>query len=86
MCNVRAHIALEAREDLQFFEQPESHDNLRSLESRDGRPVPRGRGGSPTRPALWGGGGSPPRPVKMIKTAGKLRGKINTRISTFPIE
>ena len=33
MCNVRAHIALEAREDLQFLEQPESHDNLRSLES-----------------------------------------------------
>ena len=33
MCNVRAHIALEAREDLQFFEQRESHDNLRSLES-----------------------------------------------------
>ena len=33
MCTVRAHIALEAREDLQFFEQPESHDNLRSLES-----------------------------------------------------
>ena len=33
MCNVPAHIALEAREDLQFFEQPESHDNLRSLES-----------------------------------------------------
>ena len=52
---------------------------------RDGRPAPRGRGGSPPRPALWGGGGfpAPPRPVKMIKTAGKLRGKINTRISTF---
>ena len=31
---------------------------------RDGRPVPRGRGGSPPRPALWGGGGgSPPRPA-----------------------
>ena len=34
------------------------------------------------RPALWGGGGSPPltRPVKMIKTAGKLRGKIEAYI------
>ena len=32
---------------------------------RDGRPAPRGRGGSPPRPALWGGGGfpAPPRPV-----------------------
>ena len=29
---------------------------------RDGRPAPRGRGGSPPRPALWGGGGSPTRP------------------------
>ena len=26
---------------------------------RDGRPVPRGRGGSPPCPALWGGGGAP---------------------------
>ena len=38
------------------------------VESRDGRPVPRGtlpagKGGSPPRPALWGGGGSPPRPA-----------------------
>ena len=43
------------------------------------------REGGVSRPALWGGGGFPalPRPVKMIKTAGKLRGKINTRISTF---
>ena len=41
-------------------------------------PRPAGKGGSPPRPALWGGGGFPalPRPVKMIKTAGKLRGKI----------
>ena len=31
--------------------------------SRDGRPAPRGGGGSPPRPALWGGGGSPPRPA-----------------------
>ena len=52
---------------------------------RDGRPALRGGGGSLPRPALWGGGGfpAPTRPVKMIKTAGKLRGKINTRISTF---
>ena len=58
------------------------------LRIRDGRPAPRGRGGSPPRPALWGGGGSsprpaPPRPLKMIKTAGKLRGIIKARISTF---
>ena len=58
--------------------------------SRDGRPVPRGtlpagKGGFPAPPRAVGRGGSPapPRPVKMIKTAGKLRGKINTRISTF---
>ena len=53
--------------------------------SRDGRPAPRGtlpagRGGSPPRLALCGGGGSLPRPVKMIKTAGKLRGKIKAYI------
>ena len=29
------------------------------------------------------GGGSQPRPGKMIKTAGKLRGKIKARITTF---
>ena len=58
--------------------------------SRDGRPVPRGtlpagKGGFPAPPRAVGRGGfpAPPRPVKMIKTAGKLRGKINTRISTF---
>ena len=57
---------------------------------RDGRPVPRGtlpagKGGFPAPPRAVGRGGfpAPPRPVKMIKTAGKLRGKINTRISTF---
>ena len=49
-----------------------------SLQCRDGRPAPRG-----TLPAGKGGFPAPPRPVKMIKTAGKLRGKINTRISTF---
>ena len=50
---------------------------------RDGRPAPRG-GGVP-RPALWGWGGfpTPRRPVKMIKMAGKLRGKIKAQISTF---
>ena len=45
---------------------------------RDGRPVPRG-----TLPAGKGGFPAPPRPVKMIKTAGKLQGKIKARISTF---
>ena len=35
------------------------------------------------RPAGKGGFPAPPRPVKMIKTAGKLRGKIKARISTF---
>ena len=35
-------------------------------------------------PRTVGKGGFPaPRPVKMIKTAGKLRGKIKVRISTF---
>ena len=60
------------------------------VSSRDGRPVPRGtlpagKGGFPAPPRAVGRGGfpAPPRPVKMIKTAGKLRGKINTRISTF---
>ena len=47
---------------------------------------PRRKGGFPPRPALWGGGGSPPRPVKMIKTAGKLRGKIKAQISISPIQ
>ena len=35
------------------------------------------------RPAGRGGFPAPPRPVKMIKTAGKLRGKIKARISNF---
>ena len=48
------------------------------LNTRDGRPAPRG-----TLPAGRGGFPAPPRPVKMIKTAGKLRGKIKARISTF---
>ena len=58
--------------------------------TRDGRPVPRGtlpagKGGFPAPPRAVGRGGfpAPPRPVKMIKTAGKLRGKIKARISTF---
>ena len=34
MCR-RAHIALEAREGLQLFEEPEYHDNLRGLESHE---------------------------------------------------
>ena len=54
---------------------------------RDGRPVPRGtlpagKGGFPAPPRAVGRGGfpAPPRPVKMIKTAGKLRGKIKAYI------
>ena len=42
---------------------------------RDGRPAPRG-----TLPAGRGGFPAPTRPVKMIKTAGKLRGKIKAYI------
>ena len=60
------------------------------VDGRDGRPVPRGtlpagKGGFPAPPRAVGRGGfpAPPRPVKMIKTAGKLRGKIKARISTF---
>ena len=30
-----AHVALEAREGLQLFEEPEYHDNLRGLESHE---------------------------------------------------
>ena len=41
---------------------------------------PRGEGGVP-RPAPLCGEGGVPRPVKMIKTAGKWRGKIKARIS-----
>ena len=51
----------------------------RSDHSRDGRPAPRG-----TLPA--GRAGEVPRPApsrKMIKTAGKLRGKIKAQISHF---
>ena len=46
---------------------------------------PAGKGGFPALPRAVGRGGfpAPPRPVKMIKTAGKLRGKIKARISTF---
>ena len=45
---------------------------------------PRGEGGFPAPPRTVGRGGFPaPSFVKMIKAAGKLRGKINTRISTF---
>ena len=46
---------------------------------------PRREGGFPAPPLTVGKGGfpAPPRPVKMIKTAGKLRGKIKARISTF---
>ena len=49
---------------------------------RDGRPAPRGGGGFPAPPRTVGRGGvpAPPRPVKMIKTAGKLRGKIKAYI------
>ena len=54
---------------------------------RDGRPAPRGtlpagRGGFPAPPRTVGRGGfpAPTRPVKMIKTAGKLWGKIKARI------
>ena len=50
---------------------------------RDGRPAPWRRGGSPPRTVGRGVFPAPPHPVKMIKTAGKLRGKINTRISPF---
>ena len=34
-----------------------------TIDIRDGRPAPRGGGGSPPRSALWGGGGSTPRPA-----------------------
>ena len=61
-----------------------------SKNGRDGRPVPRGtlpagKGGFPAPPRAVGRGGfpAPPRPVKMIKTAGKLQGKIKAQISNF---
>ena len=43
---------------------------------------PRGEGGFPAPPRTVGRGGfpAPTRPVKMIKTAGKLRGKIKAYI------
>ena len=50
------------------------------------RPVPHcGEGGLPAPPRTVGRGGfpAPTRPVKLIKTAGKLRGKIKAWISTF---
>ena len=57
------------------------------VSTRDGRPAPRGalpagRGGFPAPPRTVGRGGfpAPTRPVKMIKTAGKLRGKIKAYI------
>ena len=57
------------------------------LATRDGRPapwgtLPAGRGGFPAPPRTVGRGGfpAPTRPVKMIKTAGKLRGKIKAYI------
>ena len=59
------------------------HLNIAGMPRPAGNP-PRGEGGgSPPCPALRGRGGSPPRPIKMIKTAGKLRGKIKARISIF---
>ena len=55
--------------------------------TRDGRPAPRGtlpvgRGEFPAPPRTVGRGGfpAPTRPVKMIKTAGKVRGKIKAYI------
>ena len=46
---------------------------------------PRGEGGVPRPAPCCGEGGvpRPARPVKMIKTAGKLQGKIKARISNF---
>ena len=45
-------------------------------------PRPAGRGGFPAPPRTVGRGGfpTPTRPVNMIKTAGKLRGKIKAYI------
>ena len=43
---------------------------------------PRGEGGVP-RPAPYCGEGEVPRPAKMIKTAGKLWGKIKAVFSFF---
>ena len=59
----------------------------RVVQNRDGRParrgtLPAGRGGFPAPPRTVGRGGfpAPTRPVKMIKIAGKLRGKIKAYI------
>ena len=82
MCLLRHQ---EAGEDgcLIFFEDRA----LAKVHDRDGRPAPRGplpagRGGFPAPPRTVGRGGfpAPTRPVKMIKTAGKLRGKIKAYI------
>ena len=61
--------------------------SIEGVPDRDGRPAPRGtlpagRGGFPAPPRTVGRGGfpAPTRPVKMIKTAGKLRGKIKAYI------
>ena len=53
----------------------------RIVRIRDGR-LPTGKGGFPAPSRAVGRGWcpAPPRPVKMIKTAGKLRGKIKARI------
>ena len=61
------------------------HIALKKNSHEPGMDVPPGEAGgsSPPRHALWGGQGSASRPVKMIKTAGKLRGKIKAWISIF---
>ena len=65
----------------------------RKLFTRDGRPAPRGKGGAPPRPAPKKMIAAPPRPapqntiaaqprpappVEVVKTAGRLRGKMKT--------
>ena len=52
--------------------RPENRGSRRAI-TRDGRPAPRGRGGSPPCPALWGGGGSPPR--KNDQNRGEVAGQ-----------
>ena len=57
--------------------------NIREGAKKQGwTPRPAGRGGFPAPPRTVGRGGfpAPTRPVKMIKTAGKLRGKIKAYI------
>ena len=66
---------------------------LYKVRCRDGRPAPRGKGGAPPRPALKKTIAAPPRPapqntiaaqprpappVEVVKTAGRLRGKMKT--------